>query len=229
LIPDINGLIATVPERGTILDVGCRGWRYHHLARALNRPDILNAGVDYSENGELPDGVDFRRADLNAGALPFEADVFDFVAAAHIIEHVRDPIAFFAELVRVTKPGGRIYLEAPSERSLLPFGMPFAFEECRSLSFYDDPTHLGRPWPPQALYRLAECFSCTTLSAGYITSFGGRLRAPILILLGLVLRRGRWLEDGIWKLVGWASFAIVEKPATLSGAPTFHYAGGKGR
>lgn len=41
-------------------------------------------------------------------ALPFASRSFDLTMAAHVIEHLPDPRTALAEMVRVTRPGGRI-------------------------------------------------------------------------------------------------------------------------
>ena len=46
------------------------------------------------------------QADLEA--LPFADNRFDLVMAAHVLEHFVDPTRALAEMIRVTRPGGRI-------------------------------------------------------------------------------------------------------------------------
>jgi SAM-dependent methyltransferase len=41
---------------------------------------------------------------------------FDFVVAAHVLEHMRNPIASVAAWLRVLVPGGRLYLIVPDKR-----------------------------------------------------------------------------------------------------------------
>lgn len=82
------------------------------------------------------------------------------MVANHVLEHVPDPIALVMECVRVCRPGGRVYLEAPPERSLWLPGVPFRHDLFCSFSYYDDPTHNSRPWTPQSLYRLARYLGC---------------------------------------------------------------------
>ncbi len=45
--------------------------------------------------------------------LPFQNEVFDSVLSLNVLEHVTDPFACAAELVRVLKPGGTLYCCIP--------------------------------------------------------------------------------------------------------------------
>jgi 2-polyprenyl-3-methyl-5-hydroxy-6-metoxy-1,4-benzoquinol methylase len=56
---------------------------------------------------------DFVYADMN-GALPFDDGAFDVVICLEGIEHVIDPTNLIGELIRVARPGGRIYLSTPN-------------------------------------------------------------------------------------------------------------------
>ena len=46
--------------------------------------------------------------------LPFASDTFDLVFSNEVIEHVQDDALYAAEMVRVTKPGGRVLLFCPN-------------------------------------------------------------------------------------------------------------------
>ncbi|MCA9934462.1 MAG: class I SAM-dependent methyltransferase [Ardenticatenaceae bacterium] len=46
--------------------------------------------------------------------LPFAANTFDFVFSNEVIEHVDDDARYASEMVRVTKPGGRMLLFCPN-------------------------------------------------------------------------------------------------------------------
>lgn len=46
--------------------------------------------------------------------LPFDDDSFDLIESLDVIEHVEDPLAYLADLVRVLTPGGRILLVTPN-------------------------------------------------------------------------------------------------------------------
>jgi len=43
-------------------------------------------------------------------SLPYEDQSFDVVMAAHVLEHLPDPQSALAEMVRVLKPGGMVFL-----------------------------------------------------------------------------------------------------------------------
>lgn len=49
----------------------------------------------------------------DAARLPFDGQAFDLVIAQETIEHVADPFSAVAEMARVLRPGGRLYLQAP--------------------------------------------------------------------------------------------------------------------
>jgi SAM-dependent methyltransferase len=216
-------LYRAIPQKGKALDVGCLGFGAVKATREMGRTDIQHFGVDYGEPQEIPPGFVFRRADLNREKIPFEDDSFDFVVASHIMEHLDDAIAFFGDCLRVCKPGGRFYVETPSERSLWLPGFPFEHDKFQSLSFFDDPTHCGRPFSPQSLFRLTKYYHCEPLKADYITSWKYRLFFPLVAPLALLLKKG-WLLQGItWKTFGWSAYAVVRKPEGLKGQPPFDY------
>jgi SAM-dependent methyltransferase len=53
-------------------------------------------------------------------ALPFEDGSFDAVLSCGVLEHVQDPAASLAELHRVLRPGGRLYItKLPNRHSYL--------------------------------------------------------------------------------------------------------------
>lgn len=52
-------------------------------------------------------------ADLDAPAYPFADNSFDLIVGNHIIEHVRDAVAFIEEIHRLLRPGGMVRLVTP--------------------------------------------------------------------------------------------------------------------
>ncbi|HET8632293.1 MAG TPA: methyltransferase domain-containing protein [Thermomicrobiales bacterium] len=112
------------------LDVGCgTGEDAQALARAVG-PGGLAVGVDVSATmlaearrraaaAGLP--VAFCRAD--AQRLPFADDAFDRCRAERVLQHVEDPRAVLAELIRVTRPGGLVAIWE-SELEMLVLDVP---------------------------------------------------------------------------------------------------------
>jgi SAM-dependent methyltransferase len=80
-----------------ILDVGC-GRNKHPGAIGLDKNPKTDADVIH---------------DLADIPYPFPDNEFDEVYGYHVVEHVPDPMAFVAELHRITKPGGLIHLVTP--------------------------------------------------------------------------------------------------------------------
>ena len=223
--PNMNTaeLQASLPTNGTVLDVGCFGFQQMKLSTSIRRPDLRHSGVDYCEPAEIPVGFTFRQADLDKDKIPFPDDHFDLVVASHVMEHLTRPVDFFGECLRVCKPGGRLHLGTPSERSIFLPGFPFGWDKFHSSSFFDDPTHVGRPFSPQSLWRLALYYGCIPIKAEYQVSWTCRLLSPILVPLAIILRKGWLLEYVLWGAVGWASYIVVQKPVSMTGKPPFNY------
>ena len=70
------------------------------------------------------DGAVVRYARGDVAALDFPDGTFDGVRAERVLQHVADPDAVIAELVRVIRPGGRICLIDTDWDSLAFDGMP---------------------------------------------------------------------------------------------------------
>jgi SAM-dependent methyltransferase len=219
----LNKLVIASPKGGKILDVGCHGFSVCRLAKNVERADLQHYGVDYCVPENVPEGFIFQKADLNSDKIPFPDDYFDLVVASHIIEHLRDGIGFVEECLRVTKPTGTFYITCPSEKSLRPSGFPFDHHLMFSTSFFDDPTHVGRPYSPQSLDRLARYFSCEPMGCGYYKSWKAVLLSPILIPVARCFRIGWLYERTTWMALGWSSYIAMRKPNSISGKPPFNY------
>src|SRR3990167_3456481 len=61
-------------------------------------------------------GLDARVA--AADALPFEAGTFDLVYSFKVLDHVREIDRALKEIARVTRPGGRAFIEVYNRHSL---------------------------------------------------------------------------------------------------------------
>ena len=211
-------LLALLPPAARVLDYGCFGWK---LTNITNRSDLEYHGCDIILPDGKPSAAIFHKVDPVARKIDVEDNFFDLVIASHVLEHVTDPIDLFQELGRVCKPGGKIYIETPSDRS----AMVKSDGNIKSHSFYsfwDDPTHI-RPYSPAALYRLAIGHGYKPLQVKYITSLKDKFLFPMRWVFYSFTKNGHKLTDALWAAIGWSCFAIIEKPFQSSGKPIFKY------
>jgi SAM-dependent methyltransferase len=86
--------------------------------------------------------------------IPFRSGAFDLVAAINFLEHIKDDETFFAEMVRVLKPGGDFLFMAPKGET----GRP-GFALKRMLGFTADQEGFGHArdgYPPAAARALMQ-------------------------------------------------------------------------
>jgi SAM-dependent methyltransferase len=104
---------AMIQDGWRVLDVGSGDRPFPKATMLVDRLP----GKRSSPRGELREnptgaivrnGIPFTEGDLEA--LPFEDGSFDFVNAAHVLEHVLDPAKAISELQRVAPRG---YIECP--------------------------------------------------------------------------------------------------------------------
>lgn len=100
----------------TALDVGCgAGLLCEPLARmgagvtgVDAAPENVEAAKAHAAQSDLP--IDYRAGELSEQGL----GKFDVVSSMEVIEHVTDPAAFIAELVRRLKSDGLLLLSTPN-------------------------------------------------------------------------------------------------------------------
>jgi len=79
-----------------------------HFGDAMAQRGWTVTHVDFNDDRD-----DFVAADMNK-RLPFDDNTFDAVTCMEGIEHVLDPFHLVGELVRITRPGGRVILSTPN-------------------------------------------------------------------------------------------------------------------
>lgn len=57
-----------------------------------------------------------------AKRIPFDNESFDYVVAGELIEHLKDPVGFISECMRVLKPGGYLAISTPFEARIRATG-----------------------------------------------------------------------------------------------------------
>jgi SAM-dependent methyltransferase len=100
-----------------VLDVGCGSGAVTRaiaervgpggaVVGADSSPALLAAAREYANAAGLAGRIDWRVADCRK--LPFDDGAFDAVIAATVLAHVPGAENALAEMVRVTRPGGRV-------------------------------------------------------------------------------------------------------------------------
>lgn len=114
-----------VAPESRILDAGCgfKPWQDCFPA------SVKYIGVDYSCEWAAPDAL------ASADALPFADDTFDAIICSEVLEHARHPERCIAELKRVCRPDGLIYISTPF--CFPEHGVPYDFQRLTQY-FYKD-------------------------------------------------------------------------------------------
>jgi SAM-dependent methyltransferase len=106
-----ENLAAALPVApgGAAVDLGCgRGLTLQAIAARSDGQSRL-VGVDAKPHVVLSNGLEYVVADLNE-RLPFGDGSFNAAVCQNVIECLRDPPAFIAEVARVLVPGGHLLL-----------------------------------------------------------------------------------------------------------------------
>jgi SAM-dependent methyltransferase len=94
--PQVDKVLATLDEGAVICDVGAGGRRL--------TPDTITVDRFWGSETDLMS---------DAAALALKDESVDCAACTGTLEHLPDPWAAAREIVRVVKPGGLIYVDAP--------------------------------------------------------------------------------------------------------------------
>jgi ubiquinone/menaquinone biosynthesis C-methylase UbiE len=105
-----------LPAQACILEIGCgpaKLWQNNADRTPADWRILLtdfSLGMLRQAQTNLGDAAKgFQFAVANAGALPFDASIFDVVIANHMLYHVPDLNETLAEIKRVLKPAGMLY------------------------------------------------------------------------------------------------------------------------
>ena len=103
---------------GKFLDVGSGSG---HVCHAADLAGFDVYGVDLSESGVNYSRDHFGLKNITCGEIfdcSYDDSTFDVIHCWHLIEHVRDPLAYMSEMARVLKPGGYLYWGTDNHYSL---------------------------------------------------------------------------------------------------------------
>jgi len=97
---------ADVPANGWILDAGAGDGCYKPFFAGAHYESADFCAADDINYGDIT-----YKCDLTA--IPVPGEKYDVVVCTQVLEHVPEPQPVLAELCRVLKPGGRLWLSAP--------------------------------------------------------------------------------------------------------------------
>ena len=194
-----------------VLEIGCgRGGFSCWLARQSKRPDQIIAadfsatavrkGEAYARGAGLSE-IAWEVADIQAIA---HADAtIDTVVSCETIEHVPDPRKALAEINRVLKPGGRLFLTTPNYFGTMGLYRVYCNARGRGFTEEGQPINNFLLLPStRAWVRSAGFHVLRTRSSGHLLPFPGRppIEMPIFDRGGVLTR---WF--------GYHSLIVAEK------------------
>lgn len=188
-----------VPKGGVVLDCGCGDFESSNKLRNI-RSDLQWHSLDLIKGKALPDGVQFKTCNFDCEAIPYADSFFDAVYALHVLEHINNLALYSMEIFRVLKPGGHLFIEVPSVKSIL----------APSSNFYDDITH-KKPYTITSL----KCFIQQYCNIDVITVKTARnpvkiCLTPLLVVYGFFKRSSHYMI-GFGDLIGTRLYGIGKK------------------
>ena len=141
-------LLASLTAPGDLLDVGSHSGFFLRKARDRGWRTVgVEPSPSSSQLAREQFGLDVRTATLEEADLPDGA--FDVVTLVDVFEHVGAPRALLAEIRRVLRPGGRVFIKVPNVRYVLlkhrtlrhaPGLLEDVFDAREHLVYYSDAT-----------------------------------------------------------------------------------------
>ncbi|WP_131736993.1 methyltransferase domain-containing protein [Actinomadura roseirufa] len=181
--------LAPAPGR-RVLDVGCgNGTDVLEIARHVG-PTGAAVGVDVNEEAvagaiarSLAAGAAASFQVASAHALPFPDASFDVCRSERMVQHLADPAGAVREMLRVTRPGGRVLVADPDHGMWAPDLTDI--EAARTvLTWWFD--HIRNPWIGRRLHGL----------------LGAAGLCDVEVTVMPVVLRGVAAADGLTGLVG---------------------------
>ncbi|WKZ38037.1 MAG: class I SAM-dependent methyltransferase [Anaerolineales bacterium] len=112
---DVMREVASLPVRGTLLDVGGGTGRVASAIRNLV-DDVILADVSFGMLKESPRAA-LKSVCGGSESLPFADNSFERVIMVDALHHVLDHADTAREMFRVVKPGGLLVIEEPDIRT----------------------------------------------------------------------------------------------------------------
>lgn len=112
----VDSIEPDVADEAKVIDIGCGVGDL--LAEIRHRkPDVEVAGLDFSQKAVDAAAIAFPEADFVRfvidRTLPYDSASFDVVMCTDVLEHLDYPKEIAAELVRICRPGGQVFIVVP--------------------------------------------------------------------------------------------------------------------
>lgn len=200
-------------KNSEFLDIGCSDGGLSFWKEWMDpiRNDIKINGVDLVKGAYVDRLKSFYICNLEKEKLPYKDNYFNAIYMCHVLEHIKEPKEIIAEISRVLKKEGTVYIEVPGTNSLV-IPKKEDFEEkgfkVSTMNFYDDKTHLNA----YDTDKLLEIFSCfkefKVVQSGNIRN---DYLADLLISSGFKNSNQEITTYGLWLKFKWSNYIILEK------------------
>jgi len=133
-----------IKETDKVLDIGCGAGEYGSMVNNYTGIDINESAV---KTGTTK-GLRILREIIEEHSAKYPV-AYDVICAFQVLEHIVDPQAFFRNMIKGLKEGGKIILSVPSADSFI------AFSQNHLLNL---PPHHLTWWPDLTIKALAQLF-----------------------------------------------------------------------
>jgi len=206
-----NRFIRSFPSMERALELGC-GPATNCRYITAHFPEAEMHGVDILPAERMPDFVRYQVVNLDADPLPYPDAHFDCIIFTHVLEHLKTPWHVGAEIHRVLKPGGRIYVEVPNWTSMFVPSFRFMRSQRYPFNFFDDITHI-KPWSLQGIHDfLVDACALEVRRSGKMRNWVRVFADPFIMLFGLIALRRPIITTSIWNLFGLSIYGVGRKP-----------------
>lgn len=176
------------------LDVGCGEGSLLDVVAAEFGSSWQITGFEISRTrGERAESRGHRVLVSEDGQVPLPEASADVVASTHVVEHVPDDAAYVAELARLARPGGVVYLETP-----LKLKGAWYFRRNPEAGWVLDPTHVREYRTASEVHALLEKAGLELLSEE-LTPISYPLVAAEDVALRLLRRPQRTARPEGWR------------------------------
>jgi SAM-dependent methyltransferase len=200
-----------------VLDVGAGNGGMVHARQVYfpDRSDMHMYAVDLAVGEHFHLYDDYQICDLDKDELKFPANSFDGILAAHVFEHLADPLRFLRNCSHFLVPGGLTYIELPAPHTVaLPHcgvlrkqGIPVI-----ASNFFEDSTHI-RTYAPEQITAMASAFGLRQVASGTIQN---SYVADALLSYAAQYGDQECAMYGLWAKLQWSDYVILQRSSPLT-------------